>query len=102
MHRRQQNFWWLFIGIIGISILGWFTNTFSPEKIIFRALFFLIIFITTTSLSFYVLNNVRRSVLISIGLVSFLLLRMAGLRELFYVILLLASLISLEVFFQKR
>jgi len=102
MPRRQRNSWWLFIGIIGISVLGWFTNTFSPKELFFRAIFFLIIFVTTTSLSFYVLNNVRRALLIGIGVVSFFLLRYLGLRELFYPILLIASLVSLEVFFQKR
>jgi len=102
MHLRQRNSWWLFIGVIGVSVLGWFTNTFSPKELFFRAIFFLIIFITTTSLFFYVLNNVRRALLVGIGVVSFLILRYVGLREVFYAILLLASLVSLEVFFQKR
>lgn len=102
MKERSRNSWWLFIGLIGIGILSWFISTFPPKELLFRAIFFLIIFFTTTSLSLYVLNNVRRSLWMGLGITGSLLLRYLGLREPFYVVLLLASLISLEVFFQKR
>lgn len=102
MHRQPRNSWWLFIGLIGTSVLGWFTNTFAPQTIVIRILFFFIVLATVTSLSLYLLNNVRRSLWMGLGITGFLLLRYLGLREPLYVVLLIASLISLEVFFQKR
>ncbi len=100
--QTPRNSWWLFIGIIGVSALGWFINSFSPDTIIIRGIFFAIIFATITSLSLYTLNNVRRSLLIGLGIPAFFLLRYLGLREPIYLILLIASLASLELFFQKR
>ncbi len=102
MRQTPRNTWWLFFGLISLSSLGWIVNTFSPKTFPILILFFLLIGCTATSLSLYALNNVRRALLIGIGVAGFLLLRFLGLREWFYGILLLASLASLEVFFQKR
>lgn len=102
MHRQPRNSWWLFIGLISISVLGWFTNTFTPKNLFIQIIFFFIILATTTSLSLYLLNNVRRALWVGLGVIGFLLLRYVGLREPWYVVLLVASFLSLELFFQKR
>lgn len=93
---------WLIIGISGVCILGWFVNTFPPENIFRLVLFFLIIAATVFSSSLFVFKIVRRAVLVTIGIVVWLLLRLLGLRELWYPLLLLPCLISLEILFQKR
>lgn len=77
-------------------------NSFSPKSIGVLGIFFALLFTTSTSLSLYVLNNVRRSLLIGLGVAIFFLLRLLGLRDFIYPILLIASLASLELFFQKR
>jgi hypothetical protein len=102
MHRPTRNIWWLIIGISGLSTLGWFANTFSPENIQLLVLFFIIIAVTTFSTALFLLKIVRRSVLVTLGVVVWLLLRMVGLRELWYPLLLILCLISLEILFQKR
>lgn len=102
MRARGRNPWWLVYSILGISILGWLTNAFAPDQRLIFILFFFIIFFTCLSLCLYLFNNVRRSVLLSLGIIAFLLLRFLQLRHPLYLVLLLASLISLELYFQNR
>ncbi len=94
--------WCLILGITGLSVLGWFVNTFPPENILLLVLFFLIIAATAFFSSFFLLKIVRRAVLVTLGVVIWLILRLLGLRELWYPLLLVPCLISLEILFQKR
>jgi len=102
-HREpQRNITWLLVGISGISGLAWLTNTQNPANPIFLLLFFVILFFTAYSLTFFITNIVRRSLLVSGGVLVFFLLRYLGLREPLYIVLLVASLVSLELSSQKR
>ena len=92
----------LIVGISGLCLLGWFINTFQPVNITLLIIFFLMISTITFFSSLFVLKIVRRSVLVTLGIVVWLLLRMFGLREIWYPLLLLPCLISLEILFQKR
>ena len=94
--------WYLIAGISGLSVLGWFVNTFPPENILSLVLFFLIIAATTFFSSLFILKIVRRAVLVTLGVIVWLTLRLLGLRELWYPLLLIPCLISLEILFQKR
>lgn len=100
--RRQRKAWWLVLGITGTGGLGWFMNTFSPSSRLTICAFFALFFAASSFLGLYALNNVRRAILLGLGVSAFLLLRYLQLRHPLYVVLLVASLISLEVFFQKR
>ncbi len=102
MDRPKRNILWLILGICGLSVLGWFGNTFPPENILLLTLFFVIVTATTFFISLFLLKIVRRSVLMTLGVVIWLLLRFFGLRELWYPLLLIPCLISLEILFQKR
>jgi len=65
-------------------------------------LFFLIIAATIFFSSLFLFKIVRRATLVTFGIVVWLLLRLLGLRDWYYPILLLPVLISLEILFQKR
>lgn len=77
-------------------------NAFPPDSLSRILEFFLIILATSFVLSVFLLNNVRRALLISFGLIILLTLRALGLRDPLYPILLLASLVSLELLLNKR
>ena len=100
--RQPRNIWWLIVAMCGLSALAWFVNTYSPNSWQFLFVFFSLVCFTSLFFLFYLLNNVRRSVLVSLGIILYLLLRYLNLRESIYLILLLTSLISLEVFLKKR
>jgi len=102
MNRPRRNILWLILGICGLSVLGWFGNTFPPENILRLVLFFAIIAATAFFSSLFLLKIVRRAFLVTLGVVIWLLLRLFGLREFWYPLLLVPCLISLEILFQKR
>ena len=102
MDRPKRNVLWLILGICGLSVLGWFVNTFQPENILLLILFFIIIAAVTFFSSLFLFKIVRRAVLVTIGVVIWLLLRLLGLRDWYYPVLLIPCLISLEILFQKR
>ena len=93
---------WLILGICGLSVLGWFVNTYQPENILLLVLFFAIIAATVFFYSLFLLKIVRRAVLVTLFVVVWLLLHLFGLREPWYPLLLIPCLISLEILFQKR
>jgi hypothetical protein len=102
MDRPKWNILWLIVGVCGVSVLGWFVNTFPPENILFLVLFFVIIATTVFFSSLFIFKIVRRAVLVTLGVVVWLTLRLLGLRELWYPLLLIPCLISLEILFQRR
>jgi len=102
MDRPKRNILWLILGIFGLSGLGWFGNTFRPETIPMLTLFFLIIAATAFFSSLFLFKIVRRALLVTVGVVVWLLLRLLGLRDLWYPLLLIPCLISLEILFQRR
>ncbi|MBI3577547.1 hypothetical protein HY086_05920 [Candidatus Gottesmanbacteria bacterium] len=102
MRSKPRNPWWLVLGISGISLLAWFVNTYPPDSLVRMAVFFILFFLTSFSIAHFILNNVRRSVLLSFGLIVYLLLRLLNLREPLYPLLLFITLISLEVFFRTK
>ena len=102
MHRPYRSVWWLIIGMSGISGLAWFANIYTPDS--WQKIEILFTFIATiiTSILLYFLNNVRHILLITGGLLILLILRLLGLREIIYPLLLVASLLSLELMLRKR
>ncbi|MBU1473102.1 hypothetical protein KKB64_04965 [Patescibacteria group bacterium] len=101
MRHKKRDFWWLMLGIINLTGFVSFVNFIAPGKTIYLVIFFVLIFLSTVFLSFYVLNNVRRGLLIACGVVVFLFLRLWGLYEPMYLGLLIASLLSLELVFRN-
>jgi len=77
-------------------------NSFDPNYILPLVLFFLLLFITAFSVTYFLTNIVRRSFLTGGGVFVFFLLRFLGLREWYYVVFLGICLIFVELSFQKR
>ncbi len=102
MHRPHRSIWLLIVGISGISGLAWFANTYTPDSWQMIVILFTFIATIITSTLLYFLNNVRHILLITGGLLILLFLRLLGLREIIYPLLLIASLISLELLLRKR
>jgi len=90
------------VSIASIGGLAGLLLFFPPDSTLVRGLFFLLIFLGTFSLGIFITKNVRRSLLLAIGLTTYLLLRSFGLRQFFYVVLLGGVLISLELIARKR
>jgi len=102
MHRQRHNIWHLIVGISGLSVLGWFINSMTPDSIPTIALFMFILSVTVFFSSLFLLKIVRRAALVTLGVLVWLILRLLGLREFWYPLLLIPCLISLEMLFQKR
>jgi hypothetical protein len=92
----------LILGISGLSILGWFVNTYPPDNSWSIVLFFLIVSTTAFFFSLLLLKIVRRATIVTLGVIVWLLLRLLGLRDWYYPALLVPILISLEILLRKR
>ena len=90
------------IVVTAASALAWFVNSYAPDSLQRIGIFFILVTIILSSLLFPLVNNVRRVLLIICGLLIFLLLRLLGLREILYPLLLAATLLSLELMLKKR
>jgi hypothetical protein len=99
--RHKFNYYWLFKSVILIIIFGWFVNFFTPYSFLYKSIFFILIFLIVYAFCYFLLNNVRRCILCGLGAVIYLLLRLLGLRESIYPILLIISLISIDMYFSK-
>ena len=64
--------------------------------------FFFLLFLSAVSLFTYLLNNTRRGFFVGILITLYFLLRFFGLTHPFFLILLLALFITLELFFSPR
>ena len=76
----------------------------SPDSLQFSLLpiFFVLVFLSTFSLSAYLLNNSRRGLFIALFIIVYLLLRFYNLAHLFFLILLIALFFVLELLFSNR
>jgi hypothetical protein len=102
MRKPNRNIWWLFTGFLCISALGWFGNTFTPGNMLALSVFLLLIFLTLFFFLLYPFNNVRRSFLVSLGVVVFLFLRYINLRYPVYPLLLVLTLFSVDHYFSEK
>lgn len=99
--KKERNVVSLLIAITSLSAIGWLTHTHPPDTNRVIGLFFLI-FLTVVSCTLFYTESRRRALLMGIGVIVFFFLRLIDLREPIYLILLAASLISLEVYLNKR
>jgi len=95
MHQ-ERNFLHLFLFLVFASTLGWYINSYPPELLWQFGVFYLLFGIAILSLTHFILCNIRRSILITTGIILFLILRSFNLRHPLYVFLLLACLVSVE------
>ena len=103
MHLRQKRkLGWLILGLTGLASLAFWVYFFSPDKLLTLIVFYLLVGLSSFFLVLFILNHRRRAVLISSGLVLFLFMRQLELRQPVYLLLILATLVSLELYAWKK
>ena len=103
MHLRQKRkLGWLILGLTGLASLAFWVYFFSPDKLLTLIVFYLLVGLSSFFLVLFILNHRRRAVLISCGLVLFLFMRQLELRQPIYLLLILATLVSLELYAWKK
>jgi len=100
--HKERNINYLIGSIVGLCGLAWFVNGVSPESIVMQVAFYAILSIVTFSLGIYIFTSIKEAFLVSIGSVICLFLRSLNLRHPIYVILLVAVLCSINVYYNKR
>ena len=120
MNRRKRPFWLFIISTLSLAGLIYLIITYSPNyqfSLPFEALakwgiynfqfpilyiFFLLFFIFLTSIISYLLRSPRRAILIGLLTIIYFIFRMFHLNSPYFLLLLLALYISLELFFKKN
>lgn len=100
----------LVAGIISLGLLIFFVLSFPPDKnlnvlsfsISLIPIFFVLLLISAYELFSFALNNQRQGFLISFFATLYLILRLNKLTHPFFLILLIAIFITLELLFRKR
>ncbi|MDP2637455.1 MAG: hypothetical protein Q8P26_00135 [Candidatus Levybacteria bacterium] len=110
MNRRRRPFWLLVISLLSLAGLIFSILVYSPStqfsiynfQFTILPVFFLLIFTFLFSLIFYLLRSTRRAALIGLLTIIYLIFRMLNLNSPYFLLLLIALFISLELFFKKH
>jgi len=102
LHTRPRKKSLLAIGLILLLVLILFVIFIPPTGMLALIIFFLIFFSGIFYLATFGFNNLRRALLTSGGVTFILILRVAELRHWLYPVLILAIIVSLELYFRKR
>jgi len=92
----------LISGLSGYILLAGFVNIYAPDTLWQIGLFIIVLTVSTALLLQYVFRKTQQSLLLSVALAVFLVLRFFGLRSPLYPALLLTCIISLELTLRKR
>lgn len=120
MNRRKRPFLLLVLSLLSLAGLLYLIITFPPSaqfslplealakwgitnyKLPITLVFFLLLFTFLLSLISYLLRSPRRAALIGILIITYLIFRMLHLNSPYFLLLLIALFITLELFFKKR
>lgn len=110
MRRRRKFFPFLIFGILFFFSLVFLIFFYSPNSYLTigtltvstTILFFLLLFLFCSLISFYIFLNIRRGIFIGMCVVGYFLLRMLDLSHPVYVLLLIILFVVLELLFRKR
>src|SRR3989344_182351 len=110
MRRRKRPLLLLIFSLISFASLSYLIMNSDPtQKLNSYGLqlttipfFFILVFLSTFSLSAYILNNSRRGLLIALAIVFYLLLRFYNLTHFFFLLLLVALFFVLELLFSNH
>jgi len=100
--HKERNINYLIFTIIGLCGLAWFVNSVSPDLFWLQCIFYVALGIITFCVSMFVFASTKEARLISIGTIVYFLLRSLNLRHPLYLILLIAVLYSIAVYYNKR
>ena len=120
MNRRKKPFWLLVISLLSLGGLIYLVFFNPPSyqlplplealarweitnyKLPITVVFFLLLFTFLLSLITYLSRNARRGATIGLLIIVYLIFRMLHLNSPYFLLLLIALFISLELFFKKR
>lgn len=120
MNRRKRPFWLLFLSLLSLAGLIYLVINYSPNsqftlpfgaqamggildfKIPILYIFLLLFFVFLVSIISYLLRSPRRAILIGLLTIIYLIFRMLNLNNPYFLLLLLALFISLELFLKKH
>ncbi|QQG40886.1 MAG: hypothetical protein HYV37_01005 [Candidatus Levyibacteriota bacterium] len=112
MRRKKRPLFLLLISILSFAALSYIVFSYSPSSLIniqkpkidipSAATFFVLVFIFFSSFSGYLFHNVRRGILLGTSIVVYLLLRFFGLRNIFFLIILIAIFATIELTFSQK
>lgn len=100
--KKERNPALLFIGLSLLIITAAYINVTPPASLISLIGFFLLLSIVSTTLGFYLFHHMRHAVILSVGIIIWLILRLIGLRHPLYTVLLIASIIALEYLWKDQ
>src|SRR3989344_4665819 len=110
MRRKKRHFSLLIISLLSFFSLIYLILNFDPTQkylilntqysiLIF---FFALLFLFSSSITAYILNNLRRGIFFGLFITSYSLLRFFHLTQTSFLLLLIAFFITLEFFFSHR
>lgn len=108
--KRRQRFFSLVstVGFLGIFLYLFFFLSPDTKFSIFNfeitiiPLFLIALFFFVSSLIALILSNFRRGLLLGLFVVSYLILRLLNLTHIFFLIVLIALFLTIELFFSQR
>lgn len=99
---KEYHIGYLLTTVICVSIIGWFINTFPPLSFLYISVFLLLLGVSVFSFAYFFLQNKRRASLIAFSVVLLCILRMLNLRHPLYLILLFASVLSIDYIIREN
>jgi hypothetical protein len=110
MHRRRKPIKFLFLSITALPIIGFLVYNFPPDlkmeignwKLEIMYLFLPLLFLFIFSLTTYFSKNTKHGLLLGLFVVSLLTFRMSNLTHPFFLLLLAAFFLMLELLFSYR
>lgn len=112
MRRKKRSLWLLLISLLTFVTLLYIIFSYPPGALIniseakiniaSNVAFFGLLFIFCTSFFGILFHSTRRGVIIGIFVVIYLLLRLFGLRNIFFLVLLIAIFATIELSFNQR
>jgi FtsH-binding integral membrane protein len=100
--HKDRNINYLIFTIVGLCGIAWFMNGVSPEAPWGQLFFYVFLGIISFCLGMYILASKKEALLVAIGAIVYFLLRSLNLRHPIYLILLIAVLYSIRVYYNKR
>ena len=119
MNRRKRPFWLLVLSLLSLAALIYLIVSFSPSSKLHLPLealakwgiinyqlpvlpiFFLLLFSYLFFIFTYLSRNIRRATTVGLLIITYLIFRMLNLDSPYFLLLLIALFISLELFFKK-
>ena len=110
MRRKKRHLSLLVISLLSFVSLFYLVLNYDPAQqftiynlqFTITMVFFLFLFLSSSLLMAYVLNNLRRGIFFGLFMISYFLLRLFHLTQTSFFILLIAFFITLEFFFSHK